>query len=146
MGVIRRLDHVAIAVTDTARAVSEFRSRLGLRVLHSETLTQPPVRLTYLDAGNCAIQLVEPLDPSADVARWLDVHGEGLHHICFGVDSVPDAIAALTRQPVEGVLGTGRGRVSGFVADAVAGVRVECTEFRYHDDVAASPGWLERGD
>ena len=49
------------------------------------------MRLTYLDAGNAFLQLVEPLDPASALATWLDEHGEGLHHICFGVDDVPAA-------------------------------------------------------
>ncbi len=140
---IRRLDHVAVATSDTARTIAEFEDRLGLHVVHSEELTQPCVRLTYLDAGNCYIQLVEPLERSSELALWLETHGEGLHHVCFGVDSVPAAIAATSTEPAPGELGTGRGRVSGFVPDTVAGVRVECTEFRYRDDVEDSRGWLD---
>jgi len=142
MNLVRRLDHVAIAVNDTDRAVAELHDRLGLHVSSSEELTRPPVRLTYLDAGNCCIQLVEPLDPSADVAQWLEEHGEGIHHVCFGVDSVPTAIAAISGGPPPTHLGSGRGRVSGFVFDLVAGMRVECTEFLREQDVNAGRGWL----
>ncbi len=92
MSAIRRLDHVAIAVRDSVRAAADFEERLGIRAVHSEELAQPPVRLTYLDAGNCFIQLVEPLSADAELAAWLDAHGEGLHHVCFGVDDVASAV------------------------------------------------------
>lgn len=143
MSVVRRLDHVAIAVTDTERAVGELRERLGLGVTSSEELVEPPVRLTYLDAGNCYLQLVEPLDPSAEVARWLQEHGEGVHHVCFGVDAVGEAIAAISGGPPPERLGSGRGRVSGFVPEPVAGMRVECTEFSRRVDVENTAGWLD---
>lgn len=142
MSLVRRLDHVAIAVTDTNRAVDELRDRLGLEVSSSEELARPPVRLTYLDAGNCFIQLVEPLDHSTEVARWLEEHGQGIHHVCFGVDSVSAAIAAISGGPAPSQLGSGRGRPAGFVPYAVAGMRVECTEFSRQEDVDAAPGWL----
>lgn len=139
---IRRLDHVAVAVRETASAVAAFQERLGLAVSHHEELADPPVRLTYLDAGNCFIQLVEPLSPAAGVSAWLNAHGEGLHHVCFAVDDVAEAIVKFGDGAPAPPLGSGRGRVSGFVPGAVAGVQAECTEFSLRDDVVSSPGWL----
>ena len=74
---LRRLDHVAVAVRDTDEALRYFGDRLGLRVTRSEEIPSPHVRLTYLDAGNAYIQLVEPLDADGVLSRWLDENGEG---------------------------------------------------------------------
>jgi methylmalonyl-CoA epimerase len=142
---LRRLDHVAVAVRDTDTALQHFSERLGLRVASSEELEVPRVRLTYLDAGNAYIQLVEPLDGESELARWLDENGEGLHHICFGVDDVPDAIAQLSGETGPPRLASGRGRTSGFVPAPNGtghGVRLECTEFVRAIDVEQTPGWL----
>jgi methylmalonyl-CoA epimerase len=141
MTVLRRLDHVAIAVTDSDDAVRRYAGGLGLAVTHQEELQAPPVRLTYIDAGNCYLQLVEPLDPAGELARWLQENGEGLHHICFGVDDVPSAAAALG-DGSQVRMGSGRGRPSAFVPRS--GVRLECTEFRREEDVDARAGWLPR--
>ncbi len=143
MTVLRRLDHVAVAVRDTDDALHYFRDRLGLEVSRSEEIESPHVRLTYLDAGNAYIQLVEPLDRDADLAGWIDENGEGLHHICFGVDDVLEAAEELAVDGAAATPGTGRGRVSAFVPGPPAhGVRIECTEFRRDEDVDATPGWL----
>jgi len=145
MTVLRRLDHVAVAVRNTEDALRYFRDRLGLEVASSEELDSPRVRLTYLDAGNAYIQLLEPLDGGEPLARWLEENGEGLHHICFGVDDVLGASGELAVDGTPPVAGSGRGRVSSFVPGALQhGVRVECTEFRREEDVDATPGWLER--
>jgi len=133
VSLVRRLDHVAVAVRDTQRAAAEFARRLELRAVHSEELTDPPVRLTYLDAGGTFIQLVEPLAPDSELSRWLDEHGEGLHHVCFGVDDVRAAVAAVSGAP-PARLGSGRGRPSAFIPEPVCGMRVECTEFRPGED------------
>ena len=141
---IRRLDHVAILVRDTTLALDHFSGRLGLRVSHQEELPEPPVRLTYLDCGNAFIQLVEPLDQASALAQVLEERGEGLHHLCFGVDDVLQAVEqlsepGLSRRP----LGSGRGRQSGFVANgADHGVPVEFTGFVRDEDVDGTPGWL----
>jgi methylmalonyl-CoA/ethylmalonyl-CoA epimerase len=140
---IRRLDHIAVVVRDTDAALEHFSGRLGLHVVHRDELDAPPVRLTYLDTGNAFIQLVEPLDPESELGRWLRKHGEGLHHLCFGVDDVRAAVEELSDDGGPGTLGQGRGRPSAFIADgAPHGVVVECTEFRRRDDVDRTAGWL----
>jgi len=115
---LRRLDHVAIVVRDTDEALRFYRDHLGLRVVSSEEIPAPRVRLTHLDAGNAYVQLVEPLTADSPVARWLDERGEGLHHLCFGVDDVAASIAELSDDGSAVTLGSGRGRVSGFVSTA----------------------------
>jgi methylmalonyl-CoA/ethylmalonyl-CoA epimerase len=141
---IRRLDHVAVLVRDTEDALRFYEGHLGLRVQSSEEIPVPHVRLTYLDAGNAYLQLVEPLDSTSPLSMQLDEHGEGLHHVCFGVDDVETAVTALGDDGSEVALGTGRGRPSGFVSTAAShGVRIECTEFDRRLDVDAVPGWLD---
>jgi methylmalonyl-CoA/ethylmalonyl-CoA epimerase len=139
---LRRLDHVAVVVRDTDTALGYFSAGLGLKVASSEELERPRVRLTYLDAGNAYVQLVEPLDSDSELAHWLEGHGEGLHHICFGVDDVPSAIEELSGEP-PAALGSGRGRLSAFLPKENAhGVLVECTEFLPAEDVSRTPGYL----
>jgi methylmalonyl-CoA/ethylmalonyl-CoA epimerase len=140
---LRRLDHVAVLVRDTATALEFYSGRLGLEVSSAEELASPHVRLTYLDAGNAYIQLVEPLDSGSQLSSWLDEHGEGLHHVCFGVDDVAETVSALNDPGSPLVLGSGRGRPSAFVtASGGNGVRIECTAFDRAEDIAAQPGFL----
>ena len=141
---IRRLDHVAVVVADTERALEHFRDRLGLVVAAVDEPPEVAVRLTYLDLGNAWLQLVEPLDPQHPLASWLADHGEGLHHICFAVD---DVVSELTRMGPAGLpvpsLGSGRGRPAGFPAgDPPHGVRIECTVFDRVADVDRTAGML----
>ena len=139
---IRRLDHVAVLVRSTDEALRFYCDRLGLAVHSTEELEEPRVRLTYLDTGNAYVQLVEPLDSASPLGSWLDEHGEGLHHVCFGVDDVPAAVAELSDPGSDMVLGSGRGRLSSFVTANDHGVRIECTEFRREEDVDRAAGWL----
>jgi len=143
LSVIRRLDHVAVLVRSTDEALDFYERHLGLRVHSSEVIDQPHVRLTYLDAGNVYLQLVEPLDESLPQKAWLDEHGEGLHHVCFAVDDVSAAVTELGDPGAPGVLGNGRGRVSAFVTAAAShGVRIECTAFDRTLDVDENAGFL----
>ena len=132
---IRRLDHIAVAVADTDAALEYFRDRLGLEVVAVDLPPEVPVKLTYLDLGNTYLQLVEPLDPDHPVAAWLAANGDGLHHICLGVDDVAAELARLAPAGAEPLpMGSGRGRPAGFVAGAPQhGVRIECTSYAKED-------------
>jgi methylmalonyl-CoA epimerase len=127
---------VAIAVRDTDVALRSFQDRLGLPLVHSEVLERQQLRLTYVDAGNVLLQLVEPLSPGSELAEWLESNGEGIHHICFGVDDpIAAAMALAPRGAPPPVLGSGRGRISSFIPGELRhGVRIECTEFREEED------------
>ena len=144
MTLLRRLDHVAVLVRDTDEALRFYSGRLGLAVASSEEIPSPHVRLTYLDAGNAYIQLVQPLGGDSPLTVWLDEHGEGLHHICFGVDDVARAVGELSDPGTAISLGQGRGRVSSFISTGDSnGVRIECTEFVRTRDVDETPGYLD---
>jgi methylmalonyl-CoA/ethylmalonyl-CoA epimerase len=132
---IDRLDHVAIVVADTERALAFFRDRLGLEVIAVDE-PQPPapaVRLTYLATGSIPIQLVEPLDDGSPAAIWLAEHGEGLHHICFAAADVDTEIRRLAGDmPYEP--GSGLGRLAAFVPGELRhGTRIEFTEAAVRD-------------
>ncbi len=145
MTLLRRLDHVAILVRSTDAALEYYGGELGLPLHSSEEVASPHVRLTNLDTGNAFLQLVEPLDPASALGAWLDEHGEGLHHLCFGVDDVAAAASALS-DGVPPALGSGRGRTSAFVTtEASHGVRIECTQFLRREDVDGAAGWLPPG-
>lgn len=145
MTLLRRLDHVAVVVRSTEEALRFYEGHLGLRVQSSEEIDAPHVRLTYLDAGNAFVQLVEPLDGDSPLTAWLDEHGEGLHHICFGVDDVAGTVSALSDAGAPVVVGSGRGRLASFLTAAGShGVRIECTEFDHSVDVGATAGFLSR--
>ena len=144
---IRRLDHVAVAVADTDRALAYFRDHLGLEVVAVDFPPEVPVKLTYLDLGNTYLQLVEPLDPHHPLAAWLATNGEGLHHICFGVDDVSSDLERIATEDLPLLpIGSGRGRPAGFAAGALPhGVRIECTTFRRPDDAEDVAGVLSPG-
>ena len=132
MAVLKTLDHVAIVVADTDEALTFYRDVLGFPVLFSEVLGEQSVRLTHLDLGACHLQLVQPLAPEHPLAEFLRQRGEGLHHLCWRVNDVPEAMGALTarglamrdRTPRRGP----RGRQAVFVDPAgTRGVLLEIT-------------------
>ena len=91
----KEIDHVAILVRDTDKALELYQKKMKLPLLGSEVIEGIGVRLTHLGMGNVQLQLVEPLDPYHALSHQLEERGEGLHHICWKVDDVNTAMSAL---------------------------------------------------
>jgi methylmalonyl-CoA/ethylmalonyl-CoA epimerase len=97
---LRRIDHIGIACRDLEASIGYYTESFGLTVLGRETNESQGVREAMLhvaDApgGFSCVQLLEPLRPDTPVGRFLDRHGEGIHHIAYGVDDILAALASL---------------------------------------------------
>ena len=90
--------HVGIAVEHLDLAIERYQA-LGLVLDYTEDVPSAGVRVAFLKAGAVHVELVEPLDPSGPVARFLAKRGEGLHHIAF---STRDIVGELARLEEEG--------------------------------------------
>jgi len=98
--VLTRIDHVGIACRDLASAVAFYESTFGLIVASREENSEQGVREALLHvadapAGASYVQLLEPLGPDTPVGRFLARHGEGVHHIGYGVTDIEAALASI---------------------------------------------------
>ena len=84
---IRRLDHLAIAVTSIAEA-RRFWEALGLRVGEIEEVPQEGVRVAMLALGESRIELLEATRPDSPVGKFLARRGPGIHHLCLASDDL----------------------------------------------------------
>ena len=84
---IGRLNHVAIAVRDIAKAAQVYRNTLGAEV--SAAVPQPAhgVTTVFITLPNTKIELLEPLGEGSPIAKFLERSPDGgIHHICYEVD------------------------------------------------------------
>jgi methylmalonyl-CoA/ethylmalonyl-CoA epimerase len=110
MTMIGRLNHVAIAVRDLAKAARLYRDTLGADV--SAAVAQPDhgVTTVFVTLPNTKIELLEPLGEGSPIANFLDRNPDGgVHHLCYEVD---DILAARDQLKAAGarVLGDGQPR------------------------------------
>ena len=108
---IGRLNHVAIAVRDLAKASRIYRETLGAEV--SEPVAQPDhgVTTVFITLPNTKIELIAPLGDQSPIARFLERSPDGgIHHVCY---EVADIIAARDQLRRDGarVLGDGEPKV-----------------------------------
>src|SRR5215472_16396269 len=96
---IGRLNHVAIAVRDIAKASKVYRDTLGADV--SPKVAQPDhgVSTVFITLPNTKIELLEPLGEGSPIAKFLDRNPDGgIHHVCYEVDDIIAARDSLKAQ------------------------------------------------
>jgi len=106
-----RLNHVAIAVPDIAKAAAVYRDTLGAEI--TEAVPQPDhgVTTVFINLPNTKIELLEPLGEDSPILKFLERNPDGgIHHICYEVE---DILSARDRLVGEGarVLGSGEPRI-----------------------------------
>ena len=92
---LQRIDHVGYAVADLEEAVRYHQRLYGAQVAHRETIERDGVREALLAVGGGFIQLLEPTRPDSPVARFLERHGPGVHHVGYGVADVAATLVDL---------------------------------------------------
>ena len=108
---LKRLNHVAIAVPDLLAGAAVYRDLLGANVSAPQPEPDHGVTVVFVDLGNTKIELLEPLGEASPIARFLAANPSGgIHHICYEVD---DIMAARDRLTAEGarVLGDGEPKI-----------------------------------
>lgn len=88
---IRRIDHVSIAVRNQAKAKAFFIDVLGGKNLYEAPVPRQKFRWTTIELGtSCFIELIDPLEKDSFVQRFLDNRGEGPHHITLQVKDIQE--------------------------------------------------------
>jgi methylmalonyl-CoA/ethylmalonyl-CoA epimerase len=108
---IGRLNHVAIAVKDIAKASKVYKDTLGAEV--SEKVLQPDhgVSTVFITLPNTKIELLEPLGEGSPISKFLERNPDGgIHHICYEVDDIRTARDTLKAQGAR-VLGDGEPKI-----------------------------------
>ncbi|MGB8048100.1 MAG: methylmalonyl-CoA epimerase [Pseudolabrys sp.] len=108
---IGRLNHLAIAVSDIAKASKVYRDTLGAEV--SAKVAQPDhgVSTVFISLPNTKIELLEPLGVDSPIAKFLERNPDGgIHHVCY---EVPDIRIARDKLRALGarVLGDGEPKI-----------------------------------
>jgi methylmalonyl-CoA/ethylmalonyl-CoA epimerase len=94
------IDHIGIAVGDLDASLAFFRDALGLDLDAPEDVHSQRVRAHFLQAGEAAIELVEPTADDSPIAKFVAKRGPGIHHVALRVDDIAAALAELKAKGV----------------------------------------------
>jgi methylmalonyl-CoA/ethylmalonyl-CoA epimerase len=92
------VSHVGIAVADLDAAIERYRLLLSVDPSEVVDVLDQKVRVAIFPAPGFPggrIELLQATSPDSPVARYLNKHGEGLHHLCIYVDDIEQKFAEL---------------------------------------------------
>ena len=70
-GVIGRINHIAIAVSDIRAAMAQWQARTGAEISAIQTLPEHGVHVAFIQAENGKVELLEPIDSTSPIAKFL---------------------------------------------------------------------------
>jgi methylmalonyl-CoA epimerase len=95
------MDHVGVAVKSLDDAIRVYRDVLGFELKGVHVLTERRVKVAFISTGGkTQIELLEPLDSSSTIAKFLETRGEGIHHFAVEVDNIDVALAEMKKEGV----------------------------------------------
>jgi methylmalonyl-CoA/ethylmalonyl-CoA epimerase len=130
---VKRIDHIAIVVPNIEEAESFYRDALGLDLALVEEVEGQEVIVAFFPTGESEIELVEPINETSGVARYLAKRGPGIHHICVEVDDIVATLGRLKEKGVqlideEPTIGSGGKKVAFVHPRSTSGVLIELYE------------------
>ncbi len=94
MDLVEKLDHVAFAVRDKRRAANYLTNVLGAREVFD--MEWGGFRFTtFIMGSGSMLELVYSDDPGNFVNRFIEKHGEGVHHLTFKVRDIEEMVEHL---------------------------------------------------
>ena len=97
---IKKIDHIAIAVQDLDDEIKKYRDILGLEYHGSEVVADQKVKAAFFRVGEVEIELTAPTTEDSPLAKFLAKRGSGIHHIAFEVDDIESGIKNLMDKDV----------------------------------------------
>ena len=85
------LNHIGIAVVSIEESLKQFRELFDspdAEILRSD---ERGLRACFIEQGETHIELLEPLRADTVIGRFIDEHGEGIHHLAFTPCWLPGA-------------------------------------------------------
>jgi len=91
------IDHISIAVKDLTGAEEDFRQAFGWEVDGRYSDLDEKINVAYYMVGQTAIELMEDMDGSGEVAKFIDKYGEGIMVLSMNVNSTIESLDLLKR-------------------------------------------------
>jgi methylmalonyl-CoA/ethylmalonyl-CoA epimerase len=89
---IKKVDHIGIAVKSLHKALPFYTEVLRLELLRIEEVESEKVKVAFLKAGETKLELLEPTSDDSAIAKFIEKRGEGIHHVALGVESIQERI------------------------------------------------------
>jgi len=92
---ILSIEHIGIAVKELKNRSPFWEYVLGIKHTSTEIVQSEGVETDIYDTGNGKVELLKSIADDSTIEKFLNKKGEGIHHVCFQVDDIKEAINEL---------------------------------------------------
>ena len=89
------IEHLGIAVEDLVQDSPFWEHVLNIDHVSTEVVPKQGVTTDIYDTGKGKVELLEAINPDSPITKFLKKRGSGIHHVCFEVDDITNAIKEL---------------------------------------------------
>jgi methylmalonyl-CoA/ethylmalonyl-CoA epimerase len=89
---LTQIEHIGIAVSDLNESIKYYEEVLGLKCYAIEEVADQKVKTAFFMIGQTKIELLESTAPDGPIGKYIEKKGEGIHHIAFKVNDLPQAL------------------------------------------------------
>jgi methylmalonyl-CoA/ethylmalonyl-CoA epimerase len=84
---IKKINHIGIAVKDLDKAVEFFEKSYGAKLLDRKIYADLKLESAFMAMGEAMYELSAALEPTCLLNKYIETRGEGIHHVSLQVDA-----------------------------------------------------------
>lgn len=129
---IKKINHVGVAVRDIDKAVSRFESVFGSEVISRKVFDDQKLESAMVSVGENKFELSQTTDPKGVIGKFIENSGEGIHHVSLEVEDIEEAITRFEKQGLKVIgksaAGSGDNKICFLHPKDMFGILVEIIE------------------
>lgn len=97
---LTHIEHIGIAVDNLDESIKYYEDVLGLKCYAVEEVVDQKVKTAFFKVGQTKIELLESTSPDGPIGKFIEKKGQGVHHVAFSVNNLPEALKELDEKGV----------------------------------------------
>jgi methylmalonyl-CoA/ethylmalonyl-CoA epimerase len=85
---IKKIEHLGIAVADLEQATRLFEVLLNRKAYKEETVPSEGVTTVFFELGESKVELLGATQEESAIYKYLQKRGQGIHHVAVEVDDI----------------------------------------------------------
>ena len=137
---LKKLDHIGIAVDNLEASVKKYEQITGKKSDGKEVVDEQKVATVFFLVGETRLELLKGTQPDSPISKFIEKHGEGIHHICFEVENLAQSKTDMSQTGLKFIeniseAGAGGTKVAFIHPKSTGGILIELVEYPKRDAV-----------